>query len=371
MTTNKARAGRAALPQIPTPVRPPARPAEAPVSFGTGAPIGGFAAGLPVAAPVADPAGGTFDQVTLRGLRVRAFHGVFADEKRDGQLFGCDVVLHLDTRAAAAGDDLSRTVHYGEVADDVVRVLTDGSLDLIETLAGNVAATVLGRTAVRAVDVVVHKPHAPVGHPVDDVTVALRRFGPLLAPPTGPHGTPRAATAVLGLGANLGDAAGALRDAVAALRAAEAVRVTGVSPVARTAPELAPGQEPQPDYLNAVVTVRTRLAPLELLALVQRIEADHGRERTERWGARTLDIDVLTFDDLQIDDAVLTLPHPRAAQREFVLRPWAWLDPDARLTGHDAGVAELADAAAAAGAAGAGGSGAGSDTVRRAEVDLT
>ena len=376
MTTNKARAGRAArnaLPSIPPTLRPPSERAAAlgagpaPVSFGAGAPLGGFAVGLPVAPPVADPAGGTFDQVALHGLRVRGYHGVFDDEKREGQLFGCDLVLHLDTRAAAAGDDLARTVHYGEVADDVVAVLTAGSLDLIETLAEKVADAVLARPAVRAVDVVVHKPHAPVGHPVDDVTVAVRRLGPLLAPPTGPDRTPRAAHAVLGLGANLGDAAGALRGALAALRAAEGVTVTGVSPVARTAPVLEPGQERQPDYLNAVLTVRTRLAPLELLALVQRIEVDHGRERVEHWGARTLDIDLVDHDGLRVDDAVLTLPHPRAAEREFVLRPWSWLDPDARLAGHDATVAQLADGAAGAVADGA----EGGPAVERADVELT
>jgi dihydroneopterin aldolase/2-amino-4-hydroxy-6-hydroxymethyldihydropteridine diphosphokinase len=120
-----------------------------------------------------------------------------------------------------------------------------------------------------------------------------------------------------------------------------------VSPLARTAPVLAPGQAAQPDYLNAVVLGRTTLAPLALLRLAQDLERAHHRTRGERWGARTLDVDVITVDHLVVADPVLTLPHPRAHLRAFVLVPWAAADPGAVLPGPDGGpVAELADRAA-------------------------
>lgn len=135
--------------------------------------------------------------------------------------------------------------------------------------------------------------------------------------------------AVLALGANLGDRLAALRGAVAAL-AAE-VTVDAVSPVYETAPV---GGPDQPDYLNAVVLVTTALPPFDLLALAHRVEASAGRTREERWGPRTLDIDLIAYDAVVSDDPLLTLPHPRAHERAFVLRPWLDVDPDAVLPGH-------------------------------------
>ncbi|MCK6209750.1 2-amino-4-hydroxy-6-hydroxymethyldihydropteridine diphosphokinase [Georgenia sp. EYE_87] len=151
---------------------------------------------------------------------------------------------------------------------------------------------------------------------------------------------------VLALGANLGDAVATLRRAVADLAHAGGVAVTTVSPLARTAPVLDPGQAPQPDYLNAVVLGTTTLAPAELLALAHRVEDAHGRVRTERWGARTLDLDLVTVGDVVDADAELTLPHPRAHERAFVLAPWARADPTAVLPGARGGV--VADLAARA-----------------------
>lgn len=137
--------------------------------------------------------------------------------------------------------------------------------------------------------------------------------------------------AVLALGANLGDAAATVQQAVRQLRDTPGIEVTGVSPVARTRPVGGPAG--QPDYLNLVVTVATRLSPTALLAVGQGIEQAHHRTRDVRWGPRTLDIDVITYGDLTSDDPVLTLPHPRAHTRAFVLAPWSWLDPEAMLSG--------------------------------------
>ena len=130
--------------------------------------------------------------------------------------------------------------------------------------------------------------------------------------------------AALGLGANLGDAANALRTAIAGLAADPQVEVTSVSGLWRTA---AIGGPEQTDYLNAVALVETSLAPRELLDLAQSLERAAGRRRDVRWGPRTLDVDLLAFDEVRTDDPALTLPHPRAHQRSFVLEPWAQVDP--------------------------------------------
>ncbi|MFE4464404.1 2-amino-4-hydroxy-6-hydroxymethyldihydropteridine diphosphokinase [Oerskovia sp. NPDC056781] len=119
--------------------------------------------------------GRPLDQIRLTGLSATGHHGVFEHERIEGQLFRADVVLHLDTRPAAAGDDLEDTVSYAVVAEDVVAVLAGSPADLIETVAERVAAVALRHPAVVAVDVAVHKPQAPIAVPFDDVEVVVRR----------------------------------------------------------------------------------------------------------------------------------------------------------------------------------------------------
>ncbi|OIV38919.1 dihydroneopterin aldolase [Mangrovactinospora gilvigrisea] len=115
------------------------------------------------------------DRITLRGLRARGHHGVFPEERRDGQEFAVDLVLSLDTRPAAAGDDLARTVHYGVVSEEVVGIVAGEPVDLIETLAQRIADQCLKHEAVQEVEVTVHKPDAPITVPFDDVTITITR----------------------------------------------------------------------------------------------------------------------------------------------------------------------------------------------------
>jgi 2-amino-4-hydroxy-6-hydroxymethyldihydropteridine diphosphokinase len=131
----------------------------------------------------------------------------------------------------------------------------------------------------------------------------------------------------LGLGANLGDRLACLQRAVDLLKAA-GLRVVASSRVWETAPV---GGPDQPDYLNAVVRVETELAPMQLLAACQRVERALGRVREVRWGPRTIDLDVLLFGDVTMEDPALTLPHPRMLERAFVLLPLLELDPDPML----------------------------------------
>jgi len=131
--------------------------------------------------------------------------------------------------------------------------------------------------------------------------------------------------AYLGIGSNLGDRLGHLQQAVLGLAAATDVTVAAVSPVYETAPV---GGPPQPEYLNAVVGVDTDRSARLLLALAQHLEAAAGRVRAERWGPRTLDVDVLLVGDETVHDVDLEVPHPRLRERGFVLAPLADLDPD-------------------------------------------
>ncbi|HKT57801.1 MAG TPA: 2-amino-4-hydroxy-6-hydroxymethyldihydropteridine diphosphokinase [Microbacterium sp.] len=142
------------------------------------------------------------------------------------------------------------------------------------------------------------------------------------------------AEAVVALGANLGERSGTIDAAIAELRELPLVASVRVAPVIESVAVKPDGpDEDAPTYLNTVAIIRTRLAPAVLLAQLNRIEADHGRVRLERWGDRTLDLDLIAYGDVRSDDPRLTLPHPRAAERTFVLDPWLALDPDAVLPG--------------------------------------
>ncbi len=148
---------------------------------------------------------------------------------------------------------------------------------------------------------------------------------------------------VLALGSNQGPSQETLRHAVSSLAAAPGFDVEAVAPLARTA---AVGGPPQPDFLNTVVLGRTTLSPRALLHACQALEAEAGRVPGERWGPRTLDVDIIVYGTTLAVADDLELPHPRAHQRAFVLEPWAQLDPDAVLPGLGGGpVAALAGTA--------------------------
>ena len=148
--------------------------------------------------------------------------------------------------------------------------------------------------------------------------------------------------AVLALGSNLGERNDTLSEAVADLVDRPEVRLLAVSPVVQT--KAVGGPAGQPDFLNMVISVETTLEPLELLRHCQAVENKHHRVREVHWGPRTLDVDIIVYGDLVSTDPVLTLPHPRAAERAIVLYPWSLVEPAATLNGQRVG--ELAAKAA-------------------------
>jgi dihydroneopterin aldolase/2-amino-4-hydroxy-6-hydroxymethyldihydropteridine diphosphokinase len=270
------------------------------------------------------------DQIVLKGISAKGHHGVLDFEKRDGQTFVVDVTMHVDLAPAGASDDLADTVNYAEVAGDVVALIQGEPLDLIEALASRIADRVLARPLVEAVEVVVHKPEAPVGHPFTDVQVRVSRE--------------RQSHVVIAMGSNIGDSIETLHDAAISLYGL--IDVIDVSPPVETDPV---GGPEQPVFLNAVVTGTTHLAPSSLLAGLHDIELAHGRTREVRWGPRTLDLDLIQYGDpvfdtdVVMDSPTLTLPHPRAHERGFVLVPWLSADSEAvlRVKGQVRRVADL------------------------------
>ncbi len=284
------------------------------------------------------------DTIRIEGVSALGCHGVLAEERTYDQPFVVDIELEVDTALPATTDDVAHTISYADVAQDAVAVITGESVNLIETLANRIAAKVLERGPL-SVAVTIHKPEAPVGLPFSDVFVTVRRRGPLLDDDAGIRHV------VLGLGANLGEPRANLEWAIAQIKKLD-VHVDAVSDFFETEPVLAPGQDPQPNYTNAVLALDTALSPLALLRELQRIEVRGGRVRHERWGARLLDIDIVDFEGVTSAAPRLTLPHPRAAERLFVLEPWASIEPEAALGGVP--VAELVREVRAAGGSAAG-----------------
>lgn len=296
------------------------------------------------------------DRITVEGIRVTGYHGVQETERESGQIFLADVVAHVSTRMAAARDDLNRTVNYSDIADRVAAVLGGDPSDLIETVAEHAALAVLEMEGVYCVDLRVHKPQAPLHVEFKDVSVAIRRdirtgglwadkrIGSSAGLPDDPldfgaqapvrdqfdQRPVKEVPALLALGGNQGEVQQTLREAAAALNRVPGIEVRAVSALVHSA---AVGGPVQPDYLNAVVRIHTVLSPRELLAACHGIEIVHGRERAERNGPRTLDIDIVDYDGAEGAAADLTLPHPRARDRAFVLVPWARLEPEATLPG--------------------------------------
>lgn len=325
--------------------------------------------------------------IALKGLGALANHGVYDFERDRNQRFSADIVMWVET--AGTADDIAATVSYADIADEAMAVLTGTAVDLIETLAETIASHVMSHEGVVGTEVTVHKPDAPIDHPFADVSVTVRAgqteamplslslkgmyeaedgsvltgeieaYGRAQAPspaeqeqsgalPTrrdvqAAHAAPahdatrpehlRSRRVVLAIGGNLGDVPVTLMHTVEALSYMEGFQIDDVSPIMRTKPVLAPGQAPQPDYWNAVVVGSAIATPDELFAQTSRIERELGRERHQRWGARTVDIDIIQIEGLASSDPVLTLPHPRAKERAFVLAPWILCEPDAVLEG--------------------------------------
>ena len=370
---------------------------------------------------------GQLDVIALRGITAEAVHGVLEKEWNAPQTFTVDLLLWVDTDRAARSDDIADTVSYAEIAEKAHAILVGPSVRLIETLGHKIADAALEDSRVRGVEVIVHKPEAPIDVPFTDVSVTIRKGDiplPFVAasnvvPPSAPDAdedvppAPSAPSApsdavasqeeesppsdsdkpvqlhspaapqqpataselvmdaaeekseatqvdepaqdeldaplapravVLALGGNLGNVPVTLKRAIDEMSSWDGLEITQVSPLVRTRAVLRPDQKPQPDYWNAVVLGTLSMAPLDLLDRIHELEARLGRVRHEVWGSRTIDIDIIQIDGVTSDDPRLTLPHPRAHQRAFVLSPWLMAQPKAELSGFGAASELIAQA---------------------------
>ena len=253
------------------------------------------------------------DKIHIKNLEVYAKHGVFPEENVLGQRFVISAVLYTDTREAGRTDDLTKSIHYGEVSHFIKKFMEEHTFQLLETVVERLAEEMLLMIPrLYKVQLELKKPWAPVGLPLETVSVKITRFW---------H------TAYLGLGSNLGDKKGYLDQAVKALGARPDCRVEKLSSYLVTKPY---GGVEQDDFLNACLMLKTLLSPEELLARLHEIEQAAHRERRIHWGPRTLDLDILLYDDLILETEDLVIPHPGMHLRDFVLKPLREIAPNKR-----------------------------------------
>lgn len=264
------------------------------------------------------------DKIHIKNLEVFARHGVFPEENVLGQKFVVSAVLYTSTREAGRTDDLAKSIHYGEVSRFITEFMEQNTFQLLETAAERLAEELLLNTErLEKICLEIKKPWAPVGLPLETVSVEIER---------GWH------TAYIALGSNLGDKEANLRLGVEGLRSTRGCRVEAVSDFLVTAPY---GGVEQDDFLNGAMKIRTLLTPHELLERLHEIEREAKRERVVRWGPRTLDLDILLYDDLILDEEELHIPHIEMYKRDFVLKPLCQIAPYGRHPVYNRTVAEL------------------------------
>ena len=253
------------------------------------------------------------DEIRIDELQVKAYHGVYEDEKEKGQNFYVNAVLYTDTRKAGLSDELSDSTDYGRVCALIRAVMLKESYDLIETAAENIATEILlAFPLIKAVDIEVRKPEAPVPMEFESISVKIHRAW---------HDV------YISYGSNMGDSEGYIDDAVAAIAEHPLTEMIKDSERIVTKPY---GGVEQDDFLNGVCHIRTIMEPEELLDYTSSLEKSAGRTREVHWGPRTLDLDILMYDDLVYESDRLVIPHADMENRDFVLEPMCEIAPNLR-----------------------------------------
>lgn len=248
------------------------------------------------------------DTITISGIEFFGYHGVLQSEKDSGQQFSVDCKLYIDT--SLCDDDLNKTVNYADVTCEIVSFCENNRYDLLETLANSLAKNILLKfPKIEALTLSVHKPFAPIPTKFQDVSLTVTR---------------KWHTCYLSVGSNLGDRRQNLDTVWSEIEKSPCIKGICKSDYIETKPY---GVKDQPDFLNGAIKIKTILTPLELLKFCNDTEQLCGRMRTRHWGERTLDVDILMYDDDIIFSDELKLPHPEMHKRVFVLQPLAQIEP--------------------------------------------
>jgi len=250
------------------------------------------------------------DKIIVQNLEVFANHGVLKEENTLGQKFIICADITVDLQRAGEEDNMLKTINYGELCKDIKVFSETHTFQLLEAFAENLANYLLKKyERIKTIELEIKKPWAPIGVAVEYVSVKIKRGWHL---------------AYIGLGSNIGDSIMYLEDAVSILEADPFCEVLKVSEWIKTKPY---GYVEQDDFLNGCLALRTMYNPHKLLKVLHKIENQMKREREFKWGPRTLDLDILFYDDEIINKKELIVPHPDMQNRDFVLKPMAMIAP--------------------------------------------
>ncbi|MBP6063483.1 MAG: 2-amino-4-hydroxy-6-hydroxymethyldihydropteridine diphosphokinase [Fusobacteriaceae bacterium] len=251
------------------------------------------------------------DKIIINNLEIIANHGVFQEEKNIGQKFIISVEMKLSTRKAGVTDELQYSTHYGEVADDIEKLFTSKSNDLLEKCAEEIAEMILLKyRLVKEVKVSIKKPWAPIKKIFENVEIIIER---------------KWNTCYLSLGTNIGDKNNNLNLAIDEIKKIENTKVEKITKFYETEPF---GNTNQDMFTNIAMEVTTLLGAEELLDRVLEIENRLGRVRTKKWEPRVIDIDILLYNSDVFETEKLAVPHPWMADRMFVLEPLCEIAPN-------------------------------------------
>lgn len=246
--------------------------------------------------------------IKIDNLEVYAFHGVFEEEKQKGQQFYINVVLRTDLKKAGRTDCLTDSTHYGEVCLQIKKTMTEMSYDLIERAAEKIIEDILiNFPLIQEVTIELRKPNAPIPMEFESVSVQLIR---------GWH------KVYVAFGSNMGEKETYIQNAVKEFEDSIYFRNIKMSDLFYSRPY---GGVEQEDFVNGILEMETMLEPFELLEILHEVEKKAGRIRIQHWGPRTLDLDIIFYDDLVLDDEELQIPHKDMINRDFVLIPLAQL----------------------------------------------
>ncbi|MBR4944056.1 MAG: 2-amino-4-hydroxy-6-hydroxymethyldihydropteridine diphosphokinase [Peptococcaceae bacterium] len=244
------------------------------------------------------------DKICIENLEIYARHGVFPEENKLGQKFVICAQMYVDAAKAARQDDLNLSVNYGEVCYFIKDLMEQHTFRLIETVADVLAREILLKfPLIQRITLEVKKPNAPVMLPFEYVSVEVERAW---------HDV------YVGIGSNMGNREALIRNAMLLLNEQRDCQIVKGSSLFVTAPY---GYTDQPEFLNGCLQVRTLQSPQQFLDTLHTIEQHLGRERTIHWGPRTIDLDILLYDDVVMSTETLTIPHIDMQNRLFVLKP--------------------------------------------------
>lgn len=250
------------------------------------------------------------DVINIEGLVIHANHGVLEEENRLGQRFIISAKLYGELSAAKKSDNVDDTVNYAKVCDLIEKITQEKTYNLIEALAHTLAFSILEEfTLLDEVEITVKKPFAPIKQALDmiSVTVSEKRH-----------------TVYLSLGSNIGEKEEYINAAIDRINKDNLTKVTKIASFIETEPY---GNVEQDSFINTALEVKTLRTPEGLLNLANEIEAGLGRERIIHWGPRTIDIDIILYDDIVLNSENLIIPHKEMHLREFVLEPLCELNP--------------------------------------------